>query len=383
MASENNLEKLRLTLATTRSLLQQFLASVSIAPSPTSAPTATRTPPPTDPLPLLHASATLTKAHTTKLTLLLLNPPFTPTAISTVLHDLSTGPLPVMMAAVELCAPGTWSKTLSHEARVGVRRVLGGLVTLVGEVVIPTPSATVNGDAEGPPLATGGAGGSRDSLASTGVVWEACDALVALQAKGLGGLVVEKTIQYRDMLKDAISELKEWSEERPESSSGPIDDFADDLSAEEFPTASSPPSPDILPLLLQTLKHLTLLSLLYTALLKHRLPPKTPIPPPPPTVQKLNALMAALSSIPDTADELANAFYQGDEEEVRVQVGRCGARAREAAGAVRGGWAAESGANGGEGDAFSTWVGRWEDLVRKGEGEMQVGSGLDGRGQEG
>ncbi|KAI9761909.1 MAG: hypothetical protein M1840_001525 [Geoglossum simile] len=384
MADETGLEKLRLTLATTRSLLQQFLASLSTAPSPASTPT-TETQLPTNPLALLYTSATLTKAHTTKLTLLLLNPPFTPTAISTVLHDLSTGALPVMMTAVEICMPETWSKTLSHEVRAGVRRVLGGLVALIAEVVIPDSSTTANGATAGPPLKTGetdaqklanmGSGaGSRDSLASTGVVWGACDALIALQTKGLEGLVVEKVIQYRDMLKDAITELKEWSEENPEESD--FDSFTEDTT-EEPSTASSPPSPDILPLLLQALKHLTLLSLLYTALLKHRLPPKTPVPPSPPAIQKLNTLMESLSCIPDTADELASAFYEEEEGEVRAHVERCGRLAKEAAATVRGGWGAD-GEGEGEGDAFSIWARRWEDLVEKGEREMRVGNELGG-----
>jgi Grap2 and cyclin-D-interacting len=382
MADETGLEKLRLTLTTTRSLLQQFLTSLSAAPSPAPTPTTTEPQPSTNPLTLLNASATLTKAHTTKLTLLLLNPPFTPTAISTVLHDLSTGALPVMMTAVELCTPETWSKTLSHEVRAGVRRVLGGLVALVAEVVIPNSSTMVNGTATGPPLKTsktdaqklanrGGGAGCRDSLASTGVVWEACDTLIALQTKGLGGLVVEKATQYRDMLKDAITELKEWSEEQPESDSDPNDDSTE----EETSTTPNPPPPDILPLLHQTLKHLTLLSLLYTALLKHRLPPKTSIPPSLPAIQKLNTLMESLSCIPDTADELASVFYEEEEGEVRVQVERCGKLAKEAAAVVRGGWVA--GGEGEEEDAFSIWARRWEDLVGKGEREMRIVSGSD------
>src|SRR5579862_9375993 len=103
MADEASLDRLRLALTTTRSLLQQFLASLAAAPSPAPAPTAAEAQQSTDPLALLNASATLTKAHTTKLAPLPLNPPFTPTAISTVLHDLSTGALPAMMTAVEIC----------------------------------------------------------------------------------------------------------------------------------------------------------------------------------------------------------------------------------------------------------------------------------------
>src|SRR5438876_242251 len=128
-ASDAGLERLHLTLTTTLSLLRQFLSSLSTTPPPTT--TTTNPPTASDPLPLLSTAATLTKAHTTKLSLLLLTPPFTPTAISGVLHDLSAGALPVMMTAVEQCSPEVWGQTLSDEVRGGVRRVLRGLVALV------------------------------------------------------------------------------------------------------------------------------------------------------------------------------------------------------------------------------------------------------------
>ncbi|KAI9861991.1 MAG: hypothetical protein M1813_005062 [Trichoglossum hirsutum] len=363
MSSDANLEKLQLTLKTTLSLLHQFLSSLSVHPPPT-APAATTT---TDPLPLLSTSASLTKAHTTKLSLLLLNPPFTPSAISSVLHDLSTGAVPVMMTSVELCPAEIWGQVLSHEMRGGVRRVLGGLVALVEEVSaqaslassangVATSSsslATSKTEAEKPGSTRAAvAAGSRDSLASTGVVWEACDALIALQAKGLGGLVVEKITQYRDTLSDAISELKAWS--------GPHDDDGDDDDGDDS-SSSPPPPPALLPLLTTSLKHLSLLSLLYRALLKHRLPPPTPAP-----VQKLNALTSALAALPDLADELACAFYDADAAAARALLRRCAATAREAATVVRLGWMEEE-------DAFGAWVGRWEEAVVKAEREMEAG----------
>ena len=51
---------------------------------------------------------------------------------------------------------------------------------------------------------------SRDSLASTGIVWECCDSIMALQRIGLHGLLVEKAREYREQLEDAIEELKDF-----------------------------------------------------------------------------------------------------------------------------------------------------------------------------
>ncbi|TIA45963.1 hypothetical protein D6C83_05600 [Aureobasidium pullulans] len=88
---------------TQRALVAQFLAS--LAPNASTDTTAQLPPNPPNPLHVLRDSATLLKAHTTKLALLLINKPFTPTAVTSVLRDATQTCLPAMMSAVELCRP--------------------------------------------------------------------------------------------------------------------------------------------------------------------------------------------------------------------------------------------------------------------------------------
>ena len=87
----------------------------------------------------------------------------------------------------------------------------GRVLTEFGALVkaIPLDGKILGDDAKN------GTGSSKckGSLAMTGTVWQACDAVIELKKLGIAGLAVRKAEQYRATLKDALEELQEWSEE--------------------------------------------------------------------------------------------------------------------------------------------------------------------------
>ena len=68
-------------------------------------------------LDLAHDTTSLIKAHSTKLSLLIISNPFTATAIDTVLRELIAGPLPALASTVEICDRAKYTKAMSEELR--------------------------------------------------------------------------------------------------------------------------------------------------------------------------------------------------------------------------------------------------------------------------
>ncbi|KAI9797291.1 MAG: hypothetical protein M1833_005587 [Piccolia ochrophora] len=377
--STKELSTLKLTVSTTSTLISQFQSSLTANATDkpqsienASTPPSTADPaPPHDPIPLIHTSATLVKAHTTKLSLLILNRPFTPSALSTVLRELSTGALPLLLTAVEACDPSVFTHLFHKELRACTQRLLQDLASLVGEIPLDVASAS---------KASGSASGEGSTLPTTGLVWSACDALTTLASQGISGLLVRKAQEYRDLLADAIAELDEWSKE--ESEAADDDDDVEDSEKEDDPISdnatdnvlafgadSGPPPESIRPLLKTSLTRLTFIKHLYTAIIKHRL---RSIPSPqshvsatisstPPFVTTVDKAMRSLCEIPEETDELANAFYEHDAETADTLLKHCVSLAQDAAKTLHDGWqgAAEASSK----DAFRAWVEMWTRLV--------------------
>lgn len=348
------------TVDSTSNLLQQFIAILS-------APTATRSanvPPSTpDPLDILHDAAALLKAQTTKLSLLLINKPFTPSAIRTIVTTISSSCIPAMMSAVEICQPEVYGVTLHAEAKLRVRIVLQEYQNMMSEVVEAigmAGSATL-------PRERVNATPSRDSLTSTGVVWAACDSLMALKQLGLAGLVVKKAQQYREMLEDAARELKEWvedadAEDELDDDTGSYvgsaeDDFLD--AAHKLPKDRD----DLNATLASTFKKLRLTSTLYQALIKRRLKTlfamrsddldvtvKSDI------TKVVDELMESLRLIPDHVDDLANAFYELDNLDAQVGLSKICALGRRCVKLTSKSWT-------GEDDEFTAWSRKWIEAI--------------------
>ncbi|KAL9105653.1 MAG: hypothetical protein Q9227_009202 [Pyrenula ochraceoflavens] len=180
-------------LKTALSLIDQFSASLS-QPHNDPTPYSTNSSPP--PLPLLSASAISLKAQVTKLSLLAITSPFTPSAISTILSALNDSVLPSLMTAALSITEDSHTATYQNEvirlARATLRD-LGSLIELAGRR---------KGDCteEEKPSVT----------EATGKVWEDCDELVTLVDTGAEGFILKKAGEFLELVQDAVKELEEW-----------------------------------------------------------------------------------------------------------------------------------------------------------------------------
>lgn len=210
----------------------------------------------------------------------------------------------------------------------------------------------------------------RDSLASTGVVWESCDALAELKKLGIAGLAVQKAEQWRETVKDAIEELHEWMEGEDLETEGQKDALLDsddegvagdaDSLDDIFNAANSLPAdrPELKALVVEALGKLRKVVLLYAALGKRRLKTFT-------TgdgdskegrAERLDRLMVALRRVPHLVDELASAFYELDEEVVKSQLKGCVDEAKGASRIAKLSWE-------GREDEFSAWRSKWIEAI--------------------
>jgi Grap2 and cyclin-D-interacting len=352
---EQELTALKATVSTATSIIEQLLRTAPAAPLKSFDDV--------NALNLAHDAASLIRAHTTKLSLLIINKPFTPTAISTVLRELVAGPLPGLASAIELCTTERYTKTMSMELQYRARKVLSELGTLVR--AIPLDGKILSHDAKN---GTGSEKG-RGSLAVTGTVWEACDGVVELQNLGVAGLVIQKAEGYRDLLKDALGELQEWAEEQNDGEDKEDVDGEEDAAQAEvdnifgFHRHIPPDDPEsIRPRLEFFMKRLRLLILMYQAVTKRRLKTLPPLPHAelPPTPQEksaegsgvincLDQVLDALKRIPDITDELASAFYEFDAKEIDKLTDQCFFTGCAVAELLTKNWE-------GEKDEFSAWV---------------------------
>ena len=354
---------LAITITSTVSLLQQFESALD----PTSTTTAAPAQQQQDALCVLQASATLVRAHTTKLSLLVLNKPFTPPAIVRVLDDLSTTALPALLSAAAACTAQQWGTSFAAETRGRVRRLLGELQSLVHD--IPRHGGSLPSS---PPA-------SRDSLAATGVVWAACDGLAALKTLGLGGVLAQRAQAQHDVLEDAMAELDGWAKEEPSPVSSPAashpgeedegeEDEGEEDFAELFAASNRLPKDDevLRPQLAATLKTLARLKMLYKAVIKRRLL-TLPASPPEPTAEtaadatpppqhRVDRIMHSLETIPSETDDMANAFYELDGADATARLDRCSELARVAAEMALWDWE-------GREDAFSHWIRKWLEML--------------------
>lgn len=371
-AMEKNLATLKATIATTLSLISQ-LQGATKSSSTTQKPTTAKDSVATleastanlsidskvkatatiNTLDLAHDAASLVKAHSTKLSLLMINEPFTPTAICTVLRELAAGPLPGLATALELCDESRYTKLLKKELTFLVENAFQKLAILVQEIPL-----------DGKALKKG----QKGSLASTGVIWEACDALIGLKKMGIAGLVVKKAEHYRDTLKDALEELKEWGEEEPEDDEEDVEHGTGNDAQDEidrmFANTQHIPRDDpnkIRERLESSLKRLQLVLIMYSAVNKRRFKTLPSLPQPDdtssngttniqiPIAQPLDEVMEVLRKIPNNVDELAGAFYDLDSKEIDKRMDECFFLAWSAVELLVKNWQ-------GEKDEFSDWV---------------------------
>lgn len=332
---------------------------------------------------VLRDTATLLKSHTTKLSLLLITPPFTPSAILSVLEPCETQVVPAMMSGWQILAnppPNSFygGNVVRDEICSIAKEVVSGFQTVLALVVAKTQEAKEDTGAF-----------KKQVLSGTGVLWDACGRLVATVNLEIPGIVARKAEAFRAILDDAIEELKEWGtvgEATPDDSEDEDEDTRsdDDQENELYKDEEDEMDPlggqlDSLPakrtdlriLHQKTMKELRLVSTLYRAITKHRirtLPPSSTSTTMETAIAKdTDALLDKMRSLPDQVDDLAAAFYEGNAEEADEQLHEIVTLARDMAKSVHHklGQAAtvDSSAEDTKPDVFTSWAEKWDKAV--------------------
>ncbi|KAL2005939.1 hypothetical protein VTN00DRAFT_10432 [Thermoascus crustaceus] len=285
------------------------------------------------PLPLLSASSTALKAHVTKLSLLTINSPFTPSAVCTVLSALNDSVLPSLVTAALLITPDAYTKAFHTEILILAKNALKELYTLVQEVksVAEKKDQTKKQGQEEEDLLPSE---KNNITAATGRAWDSCDTLIELAGKGVVGFVVRRVEEWRDLVRDAIGELEEWD---PDEEYEDFDDLlgesnqdTSDVAHERnkqggFGDAGDEDDGDDAAALhaykKSILRVLKPVAQIYPTIVTNRLKngglmasSSSSQIPHPSYIPKLESLMSNLQSIPDHIDEAAGALYESDIE---------------------------------------------------------------------
>lgn len=346
--AREHLAALRVCIGSIKALRDSFEATLK---TPVASPPNNITNRPENPLALFSSAAIILKAQTTKISLLALNSPFTPSAITQILNSVSTSCLPALMTALELCPPTTYSALLHNQMGTLISRAFHSLAALPLAAI---PENYENGTPQW----------REKTLNATGMLWETCDKMSQLASTGLPALATEKLDTSHTLLKDAIAELEEWD---PNDEGDPgTDSNPDDSNLPILPAQTSH-------LLNLTLRFLRQIRLLYPAIKKCRLrsfPPFTLLssePPSPSQIQTIDTITTALGDFASEADELADALYSKDQKEVLRLLSFLRAQACDRLQlVVVPDW------KGGEEDEFSVWARKWVEETRG----MDVGEGM-------
>ncbi|KAI2636831.1 hypothetical protein GGS21DRAFT_489603 [Xylaria nigripes] len=380
-ATEGSLDGLKTLVQSTVGLIGQLEGNLhAIALGKALTDTTTPLPPANnaagsiDALALAHDSAALLKAHTTKLSLLIINEPFTPSAIIKVLRELLAGPVPGIASAVELCTANKYTVVARHDLAWRCHRVLKELKALVE--AIPLDGKIIPNDRKN------GTDGDKGSLLITGLIWSACDDVILLKKIGIAGLLVKKAEEYRNTLQDILEELKEWSEEvEEEEEEGDDDDEVLDsnvqdtsetlqnihLSAQDMiddlMTSQRIPRDDpdkIRDRLESCLKKLRLTTLLYTAVIKRRIKilPSLPSKQSNSVTERLDKVHSALKRLPQHFEEVAGAFYELNPGAIDEAMDSCVSDAFAVAETLKASWD-------GKKDEFTEWAEKFQISIKK------------------
>jgi hypothetical protein len=383
-----SLEEIVQSAAALVSQLQAVLVDIHKSPSIPNA-TSEQSPalsPQANALTAARDSATLIRAHATKISLLIINEPFTPSALVTVVRDLISGPVPGLAASVQSCDPSSYTAVVRRELAWRSKTVLSELGQLLAQ--IPKDGKIVASDKQ-----KGFAADGKGSISTTGVLWSACDDVIGLANMGVAGFFVKKVEEWRDTLKDVMEELKEWGDEEPDDDEDDEDDDDDDEQDahsddgdESLPNRASnghqsaqdmldsfmdsqrtiPRSdPDhIRPRLESSLKRVRLVTLLFQAIVKRRIKKLPALPPggddaASATVpERLDEAAKVLTKLPDQFGDLACAFYELDADEIDKAADQCFLDAFAASELLSKTWDGSS-------DEFTEWTKKFQAEIRK------------------
>lgn len=352
------IENLQVAINSFLALISHYQYSLSRLSSPPSSNTSPTAPTPRSqtssitPLFLLYDTASLTKAHATKLSLLLTSSSLSATAqaATTVISTIQTSVLPPLLTALELFHAQNHGKIIICAATQPVEEVFRGFRDIVGG-----PLKTIVDDA----LKKGATGKEKVTtvqkdavvLPSIGKIWGACDRLIAIKGKGLFGIVADRLRGAEETIRDATTELDRYykkhspqdaivssdksssGEEGDNDNSDGDGDYEDDEDIfwdEEFspssPSTGNPPTrkkrkpfpPHMIASIITSLKRFKTVTLLLKTIHNHRLtPPRTSLPDPAyttspnvVTISKLEAMVDFAEGIVIYVDELVGEYYE-------------------------------------------------------------------------
>ena len=313
-------------------------------------------------LALAASAAMLLKAQTTKLSLLALNQPFTPTEMSRLIRSLTTECFPALVTAVQLARPRLYSRFLHDLLRVRISDTLGLLPHFFNQL----PRT---------PVAAQEAVSRHDTLQYTGQIWESCDFLIDLAKpeNGLGQAAANDVMKWKELINDAVAELKEWQEHGAdilddglsEGSNGSAD-VAEKLERTRLSTDSADPSRSAasesarLELATEAVDLLKLIKMLYPPLMKRRVrkfpllvgqtkPESFPMSG---ALDRLDNILCFAKRATELTDSVAEALYIDDADAVKMELQELTSIARQCIDCASQDWHSKN-------DEFTVWSRQW------------------------
>lgn len=317
-----------------------------------------------DALALSRDAAALARAQATKISLLIINEPFTASAVATVVSEAAASSLPALAAAVEACDPSLYTAAFRKELAWRCRKLINEFIALLEK--IPKDGKVV------PESERQGFSQTKGSVATTGVLWAAADDVIKLANQGVAEFFVQKVTSWRDTLQDVMEELKEWGDEEPDDdddddAAHEYDDDVDDTQQmiDDFMNgqgAIPKEDPDsIRPRLESSIRRIRLVLLLYQAVIKRRVKklPAFPVTASDSTVTKrLDEAAALLNKLPDGFTDLAASFYELDADAIDESMDQCFLDAFASSELFSNTWT-------GDRDEFSEWAEKFQQEIKK------------------
>ena len=364
-------ETLCITLASTKVLISHFESQIQTG----SLPLVSLDPSSPNALALLSDASAVLKAQTTKLSLLVLNKPFSPKEIAYILKSLCDDCIPALMSACQLCPQISYTDFLHRIIRSSVGTSFKLYLGILDEIPV---------DKDGVERIQ-----RQKTLNSTGMIWESLDFMTKLGKGGITAVAASKIEGYASLLQDAIEELEEWGtgegepndiiENKLPPESQEVRDMyklSGEVAGIELDTAISmdtsskmegnpfdlpkAANASIQPTTKKVIKALKLVALLYPPILKRRARRFPEIDattkqegfPTKEQVGNFDCMLLECQSWTETADEIAEALYLHNEDDVERLLKGLDASARKCIGHVRISWD-------GKEDEFTAWVNKW------------------------
>lgn len=362
--------KLSVVLTTTFTLLDQFQDAVSTTSQQN--PASNEAKDYQDVLPLLVASSTALKSQATKLSLLCITSPFTPSAICTVLSALNESVLPSLVTAALLVTPNEFTKAFHAEIQILLKTTLKELASLVGEVKAVADQKEAQKKEEELSEPEKGV-----VTVATGRVWDSCDVLIDIANKGVVGFVIRRVEEFRDLVRDAVEEIEEWDPDEDgdelfddllggDGKNG-SDDGNEDEDEDKDEDGNNDDDEDTAASHARkksTLRILKPVSQVFPAIVANRLKKAGDVSlSSGGGARKLETLMAHLQSVPENIDEVAGALYEANWEKHTQLTRKVKDEAAKAVELMASPWVAVDGQA--AEDKFTAWAKTWLKVVNE------------------